>query len=147
MSEPTPAGSTGGPGRTTGSGFGRILVFVYGIFALAATARSVVQLATKASEAPVAYSLSLLSGIVYCVATWALAKNRRRVALAAVLVELVGVLVIGTLSQPANIDRATVWSTYGNGYGYVPLVLPFVGLWWLVRGSRARPDSPRDPAT
>jgi len=24
-----------------------------------------------------------------------------------------------------------VWSVYGRGYAFVPLVLPFVGLWWL----------------
>ena len=116
---------------STRTGFGRILVFVYGVFALAATARALVQLATQASKAPVAYSLSLFSGIVYIVATWALATDRRRVALVTIGVELTGVLVIGTLSHPSDIDRASVWSDYGNGYGFVPLVLPVVGLWWL----------------
>ncbi|MBO0846508.1 MAG: hypothetical protein J2P22_13945 [Nocardioides sp.] len=116
---------------STHTGFGRILVFVYGVFALAATARAVVQLATQASKAPVAYSLSLFAGIVYIVATWALATDRRRIAIVTVLIELTGVLVIGTLSRPDDIDKASVWSTYGNGYGYVPLVLPFIGLWWL----------------
>lgn len=116
---------------STRTGFGRILVFVYGVFALAATARALVQLATQASKAPVAYSLSLFSGIVYIVATWALATDRRRVALVTIGVELTGVLVIGTLSHPSDIDRASVWSDYGNGYGFVPLVLPLVGLWWL----------------
>ena len=121
---------------STHTGFGRILVFVYGVFALAATARALVQLATQASKAPVAYSLSLFSGIVYIVATWALATDRRRVAIVAVLIELTGVLVIGTLSHPEDIDKASVWSDYGNGYGFVPLVLPFVGLWWLWRVGR-----------
>ena len=121
---------------STRTGFGRILVFVYGVFALAATARALVQLATQASKAPVAYSLSLFSGLIYIVATWALATDRRRVALVTICVELTGVLVIGTLSHPSDIDRASVWSDYGNGYGYVPLVLPFVGLWWLWRLGR-----------
>ena len=116
---------------STRRGLGRILVFVYGLFALSATARALVQLATQASDAPAAYSLSLFSGIVYIVATWALATNRRRVALVTICVELTGVLVIGTLSHPDDIDHASVWSDYGNGYGFVPLVLPFVGLWWL----------------
>jgi hypothetical protein len=124
--------------NSTRSGFGRVLVFVYGVFALAATARALVQLATDASTAPVAYSLSLFSGIVYIVATWALGTDRRRVALATIGVELTGVLVIGTLSHPSDIDRASVWSAYGNGYGYVPLVLPFIGLWWLWHLRRAR---------
>jgi hypothetical protein len=120
---------------STRTGFGRILVFVYGVFALAATARALVQLATQASKAPVAYSLSLFSGIVYIVATWALATERRPVALATIGVELTGVLVIGTLSHPSDIDKASVWSDYG--YGFVPLVLPCVGLWWLWRIGRA----------
>jgi len=115
----------------TRSGFGRVLVFVYGIFALSATARAIVQLSRQASDAPVAYSLSLFSGIVYIVATWALATDRRRIALVTICVELIGVLVVGTLSHPDDLDKASVWSDYGNGYGFVPLVLPFVGLWWL----------------
>jgi hypothetical protein len=121
---------------STRTGLGRILVFVYGVFALAATARALVQLGTQASKAPVAYSLSLFSGIVYIVATWALATDRRRIALVTICVELTGVLVVGTLSHPSDIDRASVWSDYGNGYGFVPLVLPFVGLWWLWRVRR-----------
>jgi hypothetical protein len=121
---------------STRSGFGRVLVFVYGLFAVAATARALVQLATHASKAPVAYSLSLFSGIVYIVATWALATDRRRIALVTIGIELTGVLVIGTLSHPSDLDKASVWSDYGNGYGYVPLVLPFVGLWWLWRVGR-----------
>jgi hypothetical protein len=119
--------------QATGTGFGRVLVFVYGIFALSATGRSSVQLATKASEAPVPYALSGLAAVVYIVATWALATDRRRVALVAVGIELVGVLTVGLTSVlwPQDYADATVWSDFGVGYGYVPLVLPFVGLWWL----------------
>jgi hypothetical protein len=124
---------------STRRGVGRILVFVYGLFALSATARALVQLTTQPSKAPVAYSLSLFSGIVYIVATWALATDHRRIALVTICVELAGVLVIGTLSHPDDLDQASVWSDYGNGYGFVPLVLPFVGLWWLWHiGRRAR---------
>ncbi|MDX6360548.1 MAG: hypothetical protein QOH37_3602 [Nocardioidaceae bacterium] len=125
------------PAPSTRTGFGRVLVFVYGVFAVAATARALVQLATDASIAPVAYSLSLFSGLVYIAATWALGSDRRRLAMATILVELTGVLVVGTLSHPDDIDKASVWSDYGNGYGFVPLVLPFVGLWWLFRLGRA----------
>lgn len=125
------------PVLSTRRGLGRILVFVYGLFALSATARALVQLGTQASTAPLAYSLSLFSGIVYIAATWALATDRRRVALVTICVELAGVLVIGTLSHPDDLDRASVWSDYGNGYGFVPLVLPFIGLWWLWRLGRA----------
>lgn len=120
---------------STGVGFGRVLVFVYGIFALSATGRSSVQLSTKASEAPVAYVLSALAALVYVVATYALATDRRRLAVTAVGIELIGVLVVGTTSViwPQDYADATVWSDFGSGYGYVPLVLPLVGLWWLRR--------------
>ena len=121
---------------STRRGLGRVLVFVYGLFALSATARALVQLGTEASKAPLAYCLSLFSGIVYILATWALATDRRTFALLTICVELTGVLVIGTLSHPDDLDRASVWSDYGSGYGFVPLVLPFVGLWWLWRLGR-----------
>jgi hypothetical protein len=127
-------------GTDTGHGFGRVLVFVYGVFALAATGRSGVQLATKASEAPLPYALSGLAAVVYVVATFALATGRRRLALAAVGTELVGVLVVGltSLLLPQDYPDATVWSDFGAGYGYVPLALPLLGLWWLGRGSAGR---------
>jgi hypothetical protein len=123
--------------RSTGRGFGRVLVFVYGVFALAATGRSTLQLATQASEAPVPYALSAFAAVIYIVATLALATGRRRLALLAVGTELVGVLVVGVTSLvlPEDYPDATVWSQFGAGYGYVPLVLPVVGLWWLLRGA------------
>jgi hypothetical protein len=115
-----------------------VLVFVYGVFAFAATGRSTLQLATDAGEAPLPYALSAVAAVVYVVATWALATGRRRLALATVLIELVGVLVVGVTSLllPQDYPDSTVWSDFGAGYGYVPLVLPLVGLWWLLRGSR-----------
>ena len=125
------------PPRPTNTGPGRILVAVYGIFALAACARAGVQLATRFSEAPVAYLLSALAGVVYVVATVTLGRGGRnswRVALVAIVIEAVGVLAVGTASlvDPAAFPRATVWSAYGIGYGFVPLVLPFLGLAWLI---------------
>ena len=129
--------------RPTGSGPGRLLVAVYGILALAATARGIYQVATKLDEAPVAYLLSLAAGLVYVVATVALAKDWRTVAWWAVSVELVGVLTVGTLSlvDVGEFPDETVWSAFGQGYGYVPLVLPFLGLVWLWRTGRT-PDVP-----
>ena len=130
------------PTRPTGSGPGRLLVAVYGILALAATARGIYQVATKLSDAPVAYLLSLFSGVVYILATIALATDRRRLAWVTVLVELVGVLVVGTLSvvDVGEFPDETVWSGFGAGYGYIPLVLPFLGLLWLWRTGRQVPD-------
>jgi hypothetical protein len=129
---------TGSDVRRTNSGAGRALVAVYGIFALAATARASVQLLTKFEQAPLAYLLSALSGLIYIVATITLARGTRgsrRVALVAIIIELVGVVSIGTLSvvDPEAFPRATVWSVYGIGYGFVPLVLPILALAWLWR--------------
>ena len=125
------------PPRTS-SGPGRVLVAVYGLFALAATARAGVQLATRYTEAPLAYLLSAVAGLIYVVATVTLARGdqtSRRIATVAILAELVGVLTVGTLSvaDPEAFPRATVWSVYGIGYGFVPLVLPVLGLLWLRR--------------
>jgi cytochrome bd-type quinol oxidase subunit 2 len=120
-------------------GPGRVLVAVYGVFALAAGARAVVQLSTRFAEAPVAYLLSALAAAVYVVATVALARGGRRTALVAITVELVGVLVVGTLSllEPAAFPDETVWSAYGRGYLFIPLVLPVLGLLFLRRTARA----------
>ena len=113
-----------------------MLVAVYGIFALSATARAAVQIAGKFDDAPLAYLLSALAGVVYILATVGLAGTRpwaRTLAWAAVGFELTGVLVVGTLTvlDAAAFPDDTVWSFYGRGYGFVPLVLPLVGLWWL----------------
>ena len=112
-----------------------MLVAVYGLFALAATGRSAVQIATKFHEAPLAYLLSAFAAIVYIVATVSLARGTavsRRVATVAISIELVGVIAVGTASEVSSaFPQATVWTGFGSGYGFVPLVLPFVGLWWL----------------
>jgi hypothetical protein len=133
---------------STRTGPGRLLVAVYGLFALAATARAGVQIATKFSHAPVAYLLSAFAAVVYILATVTLASGAptaRRIAVVSCSVELAGVLAVGTwsLADPATFPDATVWSGYGSGYGFVPLVLPVFGLLWLRRWSRrraARPD-------
>lgn len=124
----------------TRTGPGRMLIAVYGIFALAATSRSAVQIATRFDEAPVAYLLSALAAVVYVLATVALAlssRTSRKVAFVACTVELVGVLTVGAASLlvPQAFPDATVWSTFGIGYGFIPLVLPVLGLWWIKRTS------------
>ncbi len=119
----------------TSHGFGRVLVAIYAVFALAASARSIVQLLTKASDAPFAYSLSAVAGVIYILATVALARSLRQLALITISIELIGVVVTGTLSvfDDSLFPDQTVWSGFGSGYGFVPLVLPVVGLWWLRR--------------
>lgn len=141
---PGRARPTGGPDPTA-SGPGRLIVAVYGVLAIAATARSSVQIIRDLDEAPLAYLLSALAAVVYLVATVALARGGRwrPVAWGAVGTEMVGVLVVGAASTaaPDLFPDATVWSGFGQGYGYVPLLLPVAGLWWLAR-TRPRADGP-----
>jgi hypothetical protein len=127
--------------RRINVGPGRALLLVYGVFALSASVRAGYQLVTKFSDAPAAYLLSAFAAAIYVVATVALAKGgetARRIALVACAIELVGVVTVGTISyvQPADFPDATVWSHFGQGYGFVPLVLPILGLIWLIRAGR-----------
>ena len=138
--------SADGPGRPARrtTGLGRALVALYAVFAVAAVSRAAVQIATDFDAAPLAYVLSAFSGVVYVLATLGLARTGprwRRVAWGACSVELLGVLVIGSLSlaDAQAFPDSTVWSGYGSGYGYVPLVLPVLGLVYLRRESRRRP--------
>lgn len=122
--------------RTTRSGPGRLLIAVYAVFALSATARSAVQIGTQFHTAPLAYVLSAFAAVVYILATVCLSRasrTSRRIATISCSVELVGVLAIGTASAifPSAFPDATVWSLFGMGYGYVPVLLPILGLWWI----------------
>nr|WP_307086634.1 hypothetical protein [Arthrobacter agilis] len=119
------------------------MVAVYGVFALAATARAAFQIATKFDEAPLAYLLSAVAAVVYIVATVSLARRgprAYRVSVVAVTTELVGVVAVGLLSvfDAQAFPHETVWSAFGRGYGFVPLVLPILGLVWLARNRPGR---------
>ena len=121
-------------------GVGRLLIAIYGIFALSASARALFQIATKFDEAPLAYSLSALSALVYVFATFALARPGaawRRRAMFAVWFELIGVISVGGLSifLPELLDHPSIWSGFGAGYAFIPLLLPVLGLIWLRRQS------------
>lgn len=123
-------------------GPGRLLIAVYGVFALAATARAGFQIATKFSEAPIAYLLSAVAAAVYIVATISLARpglRAYRVSLVAISIELLGVITVGLLSivDAEAFPHETVWSGFGRGYGYVPLILPILGFLWLRRNRPA----------
>ena len=128
------------PARPKTSGPGRTLVVFYGIMTIAALARSVFEIVAHFDVAPVAYLLSLFAGLVYLVATVGLVVPGRtafRTAATAITVELVGVLLVGTLSVvdlalfPFSGDRSTVWAYYGLEYLLIPLVLPVLGLLFL----------------
>lgn len=127
-----------------GSGIGRVLLLAYGVFALSASARALVQITTHFDEAPLAYLLSAFAGLVYLSATVGLAVGGARgrlIALVSCTIELLGVLIVGVLSiaDAVAFPDDTVWSRFGSGYGYVPLVLPFIGLWWIWR-HRPQPE-------
>lgn len=119
-------------------GVGNLVVAVYGVFALSATVRAGYQLLRKFEEAPFAYILSLIAGLVYIVATIALARRNFKVATITLVFELVGVIAVGSLSilVPDLFAHPTVWSYFGLGYGLIPLLLPLFGLWWLRRSNR-----------
>ena len=139
MSDPIPA-------PHTGRGPGRLIVALYGLLALAATGRSVLQIAEYFDRAPVSYLLSALAALIYIVATIGLARGDRtsvRIASVAIVVELIGVLVVGAISYvaPDAFPDKTVWSHFGQGYGYVPLVLPVLGLLWIRRNRERRTAS------
>lgn len=124
----------------------RVLVAVYVVLFLAATGRSIVQIVRSFDQAPLAYGLSALAAVVYLLAGIALAFAHRspawqRIAWVAVGFEFLGVLIVGTLSglHPELFPADTVWSGFGRGYLYIPLVLPLIGIAYL----EARPAQRR----
>ncbi|WP_432092630.1 hypothetical protein [Streptomyces sp. bgisy100] len=125
-----------------GEGPGRLLVLLYGVFTVGATSRSVVQMLMKFDEAPLAYVLSAVAALVYAFILVSLVRGgerARRLAMVCCAAELIGVLTVGTwtLAEPSAFPDATVWSDYGMGYLFLPLVLPVTGLLWLRRARRA----------
>jgi hypothetical protein len=121
-----------------GKGPGTLLVTLYGIFTVGAASRSIVQLTTRFDEAPLAYLLSAVAALVYAFITLSLVRGgerARRAAFGCCCVELAGVLTVGTwtLVEPSAFPDATVWSDYGMGYLFIPVILPVTGLLWLRR--------------
>jgi cellobiose-specific phosphotransferase system component IIC len=121
---------------TQSLGVGRLLIAIYAIFALSATARASYQLIREFDQAPLAYSLSAISALVYVLATISLTKQQakwQRIAKITIWFELIGVIVVGTLSLllPDLFAHPSVWSGFGVGYAFIPLLLPVLGLVWL----------------
>lgn len=111
------------------------LIVCYAVLALAALGRSSYQISTKFADAPLAYSVSALSAILYAVIAIALWKGHQRIALIGTSIELAGVLIVGTLGyiESSWWPDETVWTGYGSAYGWVPLILPILALWALLR--------------
>ena len=121
---------------TQSLGVGRLLIAIYAIFAISATARASYQLIREFDQAPLAYSLSAISALVYVLATISLTKQQakwQRIAKITIWFELIGVIVVGTLSLllPDLFAHPSVWSGFGVGYAFIPLLLPVLGLIWL----------------
>jgi hypothetical protein len=130
-------------GSSKSDGPARLLIALYGLFAIAAGSRALFQIATKWQQAPLAYALSALAALLYLLACAGLARRTPaawRLAVAVCAVELAGVLGVGalTLAAPQRFAAATVWSAFGAGYGFVPLILPAIGLAWLTRSATRR---------
>lgn len=129
--------------RTTGPG--RVILALYVVFVIGSTSRAAAQILTRFDQAPLAYTLSAVAAAIYIVATVSLAvpgERAWRVSVLAISVELVGVLTVGTWSvvSPERFADASVWSHYGQGYLFIPLLLPVIGLWWLARSREPRPS-------
>ncbi|MCD2467941.1 MULTISPECIES: hypothetical protein [unclassified Streptomyces] len=124
------------------TGPGILLVWLYGVMSVGAVSRSIYQIATEFDRAPLAYTLSAVAAVVYAFITYTLVRGgekARRAALVCCAAELTGVLIVGTwtLVEPSAFPDATVWSDYGFGYLFIPVLLPLSGIWWLRRARTA----------
>ncbi|MEV5507162.1 hypothetical protein [Streptomyces orinoci] len=139
MAQSTEANGTGEkPGFDLGQGPGRLLVWLYGVFTVAAASRAVVQMLLDFGKAPLAYLLSAAAAVVYAFITYSLVRGgprARRAALVCCAAELAGVLTVGTwtLADKSAFPDATVWSDYGMGYLFIPVILPVTAMLWLRR--------------
>ncbi|MFB7555219.1 hypothetical protein [Streptomyces brevispora] len=135
----TPAAATGRKQPfDLGTGPGRVLVWFYGVFTVAAASRSIVQMILDFGKAPLAYVLSAVAALVYGFITYSLVRGgerARRTALVCCAAELAGVLIVGTwtLADPSAFADATVWSDFGRDYLFIPVILPVTGMIWLRR--------------
>ncbi|MFF8658551.1 hypothetical protein [Streptomyces huasconensis] len=123
------------------TGPGILLLWLYGVMVVGAVSRSAVQISTDFDKAPLAYSLSALAGLVYGFITYSLVRGgdtARKAALVCCAAELVGVLAVGTwtLAEPSAFPDATVWSDFGMGYLFIPVILPVTAIFWLLRARR-----------
>ncbi|MEU6437833.1 hypothetical protein ACIP28_10610 [Streptomyces albidoflavus] len=136
---PEPAGEAAAePRRKLVTGPGTLLVWVYGVMVVGAVSRSAYQIATEFGRAPLAYTLSAVAAVVYAFITYTLVRGGERARVAALVccaVELAGVVLVGiwTLADPSAFPDSTVWSEFGRGYLFIPVILPVTGILWLRR--------------
>jgi len=135
-----------GAGTSTSTSTGHLnpiarisLIVAYAVLALAALGRSSFEISTKFGDAPLPYTVSAISAVLYTVITFALWRGKNRLALIGSSIELVGVLTAGSLGyiEPNWWPDHTVWTGFGSGYGWIPLLLPMLALWALIRARRS----------
>lgn len=124
-------------------GPGLLLVWLYGVMSVGAVSRSVYQILTDYGSAPLAHTLSAVAAVVYAFITYTLVRGgetARRAALVCCAAELAGVLIVGTWTvvEPSAFPDSTVWSEYGMGYLFIPVLLPVTGMLWLRRSRQSR---------
>ncbi|MEU0370973.1 hypothetical protein ABZ070_12050 [Streptomyces sp. NPDC006283] len=120
------------------AGPGLLLVWLYGVMSVGAVSRSVYQILTDFGSAPLAHVLSAVAAVVYAFITYTLVRGgerARKAALVCCAAELAGVLIVGTWTvlDPSAFPDSTVWSEYGMGYLFIPVLLPVTGMLWLRR--------------
>ncbi|MBL1085323.1 hypothetical protein JK359_25690 [Streptomyces actinomycinicus] len=125
------------------TGPGMLLVWFYGVMVVGALSRSAFQISTEFDRAPLAYTLSAVAGLVYGFITCTLVRGgetARRAAMVCCAAELAGVLIVGTwtLVEPSAFPDTTVWSDYGMGYVFIPVLLPLSAMYWLRRARDPR---------
>jgi hypothetical protein len=123
----------------TARGASDVLSFFYGLWSFSALGRSSYEYLFKHPRPAtlVPAHLSTFVGVLYIFIIVGLRRRSPRawwITLGLLLVELSGVLIVGTIDliwRP--FPYATVWSNYGIGYFFMPLILPFLGLTWILR--------------
>ncbi|PWK68748.1 hypothetical protein BCL76_107215 [Streptomyces sp. CG 926] len=124
------------------SGPGLLLVWLYGVMVVGAVSRSAFQISTEFDRAPLPYALSAVAALAYAFITYSLVRGgekARKAALICCAAELAGVLAVGTwtLVRPEAFPDTTVWSQFGMGYLFIPVILPITGMLWLRKRAAA----------
>jgi lysylphosphatidylglycerol synthetase-like protein (DUF2156 family) len=115
---------------------GVILAISYPVLAISTGFRALYQLFFKEGVTNyLAPALTAVAALLYLIATIGFAVQKKwawRISVVALSLEMMLVLIVGTLSfiYPDVIGR-TVWRYYGIDYAFFPLIQPILGLLWL----------------
>ncbi len=113
------------------------LALFYGLWAVSALGRALYQYIVRRPPDLTPTHISAFVGALYLLIIIGLRRRSPRAwwaTLALLGIELAGVLLVGTVDVVWRpFPYASVWSGYGAGYFYMPLILPIAGLWWLLQ--------------